>query len=90
MKPVRNSKTAYQKRKALQECAQRNQIEGKFGQGKNGYNLNHIRARLSSTSMRWIAAIIFVMNLIRHTKGVVGSFFNRLLDNLMKTKYLLT
>ena len=88
-KPLRSPKTAYQKRKARQECAQRNQIEGKFGQGKNGYNLNHIRARLSSTSISWIAAIIFVMNIIRHTKGFVSSIVNLLLDNLMKLKYLL-
>lgn len=88
-KPLRNPKTAYQKRKTRQECAERNQIEGKFGQGKNGYNLNHIRARLSSTSMSWIAAIIFVMNLIRHTKGIVGSIFNILIDNFVRLKYLL-
>lgn len=89
-KPVRSPKTAYQKRKARIECAERNQIEGKFGQGKNGYNLNHIRARLSSTSMSWIAAIIFVMNLIRHTRGIVGSVLNLILDNFMKLTYLLT
>lgn len=68
----------------------RNLIEGKFGLGKNGYNLNHIRARLSSTSMSWIAAIIFVLNLIRHTKGIVGSILNLFLGSLMKLKYLMT
>ncbi|RMG75136.1 MAG: IS5 family transposase [Bacteroidetes bacterium] len=41
----------------------RSQIEGKFGQGKNGYNFRTIRARLSSTSQSWIAAIFFVMNI---------------------------
>jgi len=33
------------KRKGCQEAAERNQIEGKFGQGKNGYNLNQIRVK---------------------------------------------
>jgi hypothetical protein len=28
----------------------RNQVEGKFGQGKNGYNFNKVRARTSRTS----------------------------------------
>ena len=43
----------------------RNHIEGKFGQGKNGYNLNKIRARRRDTSESWISAILFVMNLIK-------------------------
>jgi len=39
-------------------------VEGKFGQGKNGYRLNHIRARLASTSEAWIRSIFMVMNLM--------------------------
>ena len=31
------------------EAAERNQVEGKFGQGKRGYGLNDIRARQPST-----------------------------------------
>ncbi|MEL6987905.1 MAG: IS5 family transposase [Bacteroidota bacterium] len=46
-----------------QEQKLRSQIEGKFGQGKNGYNLRTIRARLDMTSKSWIAAIFFVMNI---------------------------
>lgn len=46
-----------------QEQKLRSQIEGKFGQGKNGYNLRTIRARLDKTSQSWIAAIFFVMNI---------------------------
>ena len=61
----------YKKRKRKKEATERNQIEGKFGQGKNGYNLNKIRARLKDTSESWIAAIFFVMNLIRYRKTVV-------------------
>jgi transposase, IS5 family len=40
----------------------RNDLEGKFGEGKNGFNLNKIRAKLQRTAESWIAAIFFVMN----------------------------
>lgn len=56
----------YQKRKNKNEAARRNHIEGKFGQGKNGYELNRIRARLKSTSESMIACIVFVMNVINY------------------------
>jgi transposase, IS5 family len=54
----------YKKQKRKKEAAERNHIEGKFGQGKNGYNLNKIRARLKDTSESWISCIFFIMNLI--------------------------
>ena len=58
------------------EQGKRNEIEGKFGQGKNGYNLNKIRARRSRTSESWIACIFFVMNLIHlEANHFFGSFF---------------
>ncbi len=44
---------------------QRNPIEGKFGQAKNGYGMNRIRARLRNTSQSWIASIIMVLNLVK-------------------------
>jgi hypothetical protein len=43
---------------------ERNSIEGKFGQAKNGYGLDRIRARLSQTSQSWIASIVLVLNLV--------------------------
>lgn len=58
----------YQKAKRKKEAAERNHIEGKFGQGKNGYNLNQIRAKLKETSESWISCIFFVMNLINYQK----------------------
>lgn len=88
-KRVVNPPSAYQKRKKRSQCAERNQIEGKFGQGKRGYNLNNIRARLSSTSTSWIAAIIFVMNILRHMKGISLSFFVTLFDKLMRMKQII-
>ena len=64
----RNSKelkeeSYYKKQKCKKEAAEINRVEGKFGEGKNGYNLNKIKAKLKATSASWIAAIFFVMNL---------------------------
>jgi IS5 family transposase len=43
----------------------RNQIEGKFGEGKRKYDLDRVMARTMRTSESWIAAVFFVMNLAR-------------------------
>ncbi|WP_158288538.1 transposase, partial [Mucilaginibacter psychrotolerans] len=64
-RPSKTPQTPYQKRKFKKEQGERNHIEGKFGQGKNGYNLNKIRARTAPTSESWIACIMFVMNLVK-------------------------
>ena len=82
-RPSSQFKTAYQKRKYRMEQRMRNQIEGKFGQGKNGYNLNKIRARRARTSESWIAAIFFVMNLVRFNKDFLFSFFLSLKSGLL-------
>lgn len=47
-----------------EEYLQRIPIEGKFGQGKNGYRLNYIRAKRANTSVSWINSIFLVMNLL--------------------------
>jgi hypothetical protein len=67
-KKTKEPPSYYQKRKRKKEAQERNHIEGKFGQGKNGYNLNKIRARLRETSESWIACIFFVMNMIHYEK----------------------
>ena len=46
-----------------EEYVQRIPIEGKFGQGKNGYGLNYIRAKRPDTAYAWINTIFLVMNL---------------------------
>jgi IS5 family transposase len=51
------------RRQRQQDYRERIPIEGKFGQGKNGYDLNYIRARTSKTSESWIRSIFLVMNL---------------------------
>jgi len=51
-------------RKRREEYLQRIPIEGKFGQRKNGYRLNYIRAKRADTSSAWINSIFMVMNLL--------------------------
>lgn len=46
-----------------QDALERIPIEGKFGQGKNSYRLNCIRAKTAKTSGTWIKAIFLVMKL---------------------------
>lgn len=73
----------YKKRKRKAEASQRNQIEGKFGQGKNGYNLNKIRAKLKETSESWVACIFFVMNLIHYQKVGIFMLYFLTVSNLL-------
>ncbi len=63
-RPPKQELNAYQKRKLKKERNQRNHIEAKFGQAKNGYGLSSIKAKRSDTSKSWIGAIFFIMNLI--------------------------
>ena len=67
-RPPKQELTGYQKYKTRKEQNMRNHVEGKFGQGKNGYNLNQIRAKRMDTSESWISAILFVMNLTKLMK----------------------
>ena len=65
-RPVKQPKeTAQQRYKKRKKAAGRNHIEAKFGQGKRGYGLNNIKARLPETSESWVNAIFFVMNLTK-------------------------
>ena len=48
------------------ERGERNHVEGKFGQAKNGYGLTDIRARGKVTSEAWIGGIWLAMNLKRY------------------------
>jgi len=64
-KPEKEEISKKEKAKRKKEFNERNHVEGKFGQGKNGYNLNKIRTRLKKTSESTIACIILVMNLVR-------------------------
>ena len=87
-------KSHYQKAKRKKEFARRNHIEAKFGQGKNGYNLNKIRAKLKKTSESWVACIFFIMNLINYQKvkpfELIFECFLKIeftLNNIFRIKY---
>jgi len=72
----------YQKDKLKKERGERNHIEGKFGQGKSKYKLNKILAKLDQTSESWIAAIFFVMNILKLCKEYFWLILNRLFFKL--------
>lgn len=57
--------TPYQKKKRKAEHNERNHIEAKFGQAKQTYGLNNIKAKLSNTSHSWIGIILFITNLVK-------------------------
>jgi transposase, IS5 family len=82
---AKEKETPYFRRKKRKEKAERNHIEGKFGQGKNGYNLNQIRARLKETSESWIACIILVMNLLKYAGELSFAYFLALYKWLRQT-----
>ena len=73
----------YKKQKLKEEARERNHIEGKFGQGKNAYNLNKIRAKLRTTSESWVACIFFVMNLLNYQKKCPSFSFSLLFCSLL-------
>ena len=91
-KKIKEPQSYYQKRKRKKEAIERNHIEAKFGQGKNGYNLNQIRAKLKDTSESWIACIFFVMNLIHQEQVFLFCSFFRAVEKLIfaffRKKYL--
>ncbi|MBN2331646.1 MAG: transposase [Deltaproteobacteria bacterium] len=70
-----------EKRRRKAEYRERIPVEGKFGQGKNGYRLNYIRARTQATSEAWIYSIFLVMNLL----VLVGSFLRLLKTGLLNS-----
>ena len=53
-----------EKRQRHADYVQRIPIEGKFGQGKNGYGLSRIKAKTANTAFAWINSIFLVMNLL--------------------------
>jgi IS5 family transposase len=66
-------------------------LEGKFGQGKNGYRLNYIRVKTVKTAEAWIRTIFLVMNLLilsrnlcdRRMSAVKSSFLRCLSDQIL-------
>ena len=82
-RPNKQAETPYQKRKRKKEYAQRNHIEGKIGQAKNGYRMNQVRTKLKETAQSWISCIIFVTNLIRMEKDFAQKGSNQLKNSFL-------
>ena len=59
------------KRQTREDEAIRNQVEGKFGQGKRRFGLGRVMARLASTSAAQISLTFLVMNLERALQVLV-------------------
>ena len=64
----------------------RNPIEGKFGQAKTAYGLNRVKARLSNTSLSWIATIIMVLNLVKLTGRVLYCLIRKIIITIRVTE----
>jgi len=84
-RPKKQEKTSAQKYHDRKMEAQRNHVEGKFGQGKRAYGLNNIMARTKETSESWINTIIFVMNLQKLLK--VAEKYGYFLYSILKSQY---
>jgi len=90
--PKEENVSAAHKYRKKKKAAKRNTVEGKFGQGKRGYGLNNIKARLPETSESWINSIFFVMNLMKllsllnSGKDIFVSIFKSL-EKLIMEKY---
>ena len=60
--PKELNKLIKEERRRLKEAArQRVKIEGKFGQGKRGYDLGLVKAKWPQTGASWIGVVFFVM-----------------------------
>jgi hypothetical protein len=76
-----------EKKLRKQDALDRIPIEGKFGQGKNGYRLNYIRAKTAATSESWIRAIFLVMNLMVLIRCCCGLYFVAMITRISQFFY---
>lgn len=84
-RPAKTEQSAHRKIER-QDSAERNAIEGKFGEGKRRYGLGLVRARLAKTSMSVIVLQMLVMNLehkLRLLFAFLLSLFTRVLDSFL-------
>lgn len=76
-------KNAEQRRIERQDNAERNAIEGKFGEGKRKYGLGLIQARLKQTSETVIALQFLIMNIEKILRDSFLPIFQEWLQNLL-------
>jgi len=67
------------RKRHYQESCERNQVEGKFGEGKRCYGLGLVMAKTAETSESWIAMSILTLNIAK----VMRQYFYALI-NLIK------
>jgi IS5 family transposase len=63
------------RKQVLVDAAVRNQIEGKFGQGKRRFSLGRVMSKLAATAECTIAITFLVMNLERWLRHLLFVFF---------------
>mgnify|MGYP001167463186 CR=1 FL=1 len=74
-RPSKEQRDADDRKQEKQDAAQRNAIEGKFGEGKRKLGLGRICSRGAHTSLTVIAIQFLVMNLERRLRVLFFSFF---------------
>lgn len=67
-RPPKDEKKSADLKQERIDASERNQIEGKFGEGKRRFGLGRIQARLANTSQTVIALQFLVMNLERRLR----------------------
>lgn len=91
--PEKLAQQKKQKQTTKQESGQRNEVEARFGTSKNIYELNQVRAKTDETATSWVAAIIFLTNVIKFCK-LAAEFLCLFLKSLLNSltwqyKYLI-
>lgn len=90
-RPSAESLAPKAKRALKKQMAQRNHVEGKFGQAKNAYGLGSIGARRRDTSESWIHATLLVINIftllpkLHERSGFFFGFLLRMVHNAMQS-----
>ena len=77
------------KKQRREDYRQRIPIEGKFGQGKNGYALRYIRAKRADTSSAWLHSIFLVMNLLVLVRVFMGYYLSDILYRIKRSLSLI-
>jgi hypothetical protein len=75
--PLGQSAPPPESAQARDDARVRNQIEGKFGQGKRRFSLGRIMAKLDTTAETTIAITFLVMNLERLLQQLLFVLFRR-------------
>ena len=72
--PLDEGKLEERKRVEREDAAKRNEVEGKFGEGKRKYGLDRIRGKLPETSDSIIILQFIIMNLWRMLRDILSFF----------------